>query len=98
MSTATSRARRVSAKTPPWPDGIGDQKVVKIWRLDGASVVFEQLQDDGSYLPAEKSRFLPLRPADGLRWLVDEDYGDELAWERRLDAWAKRLRRTKSNG
>jgi hypothetical protein len=47
-------------------------------------------------LPAETSRFLPLRPEDILRWLIDEDSGDEMAWERRLDKWAKSLRRKKA--
>ncbi len=73
-------------------------QIAEVWRFDGESVVIEQLQSDGSYAPAESSRFLPLRPDDILRWLMVEDYGDELTWERRLDAWAKRLRRKNSNG
>ena len=72
-------------------------RVAEVWRFDGETVVIEQLQDDGSYKPATRSRFLPLRPADFLRWLVEEDYSDELAWEHRLDAWAKSLRRKKSH-
>jgi Uma2 family endonuclease len=71
-------------------------KVAEVWRFDGQSVVMEQLQDDGSYTAIEASRFLPLRPEDILRWLIEEDYADELAWERRLEQWAKRLRRRKS--
>ena len=70
-------------------------KVAEIWRFDGESLVIEQLQDDGSYAPVKTSRFLPLRPEDLLRWLTREDYSDELDWERRLDQWAKRLRRKK---
>ena len=70
-------------------------RVAEIWRFDGDTVVIEQLQDDGSYAPAKTSRFLPLRPKDLLRWLIQEDYSDEIAWERRLDQWAKRLRRKK---
>jgi Uma2 family endonuclease len=70
-------------------------QVVEVWRFDGESVVIEQLQDDGSYAPAATSRFLPLRATDILRWLIKEDFGDELDWERRLDEWAKRLRRKK---
>src|SRR5262249_27453336 len=39
--------------------------VSEIWRfVKGQKVVIEQLQPDGSYLPAESSRFLPLRAAD----------------------------------
>jgi hypothetical protein len=80
------------------PDIDAKLEIAEIWRFDGQSVVIEHLRDDGSYTPAETSRFLPLRPADTLRWLVDEDSDDELAWERRLDAWAKTLRRKKSDG
>jgi Uma2 family endonuclease len=70
-------------------------KVAEILRFDGESVVIEQLQADGSYLPVKASRFLPLRPEDLLHWLIQEPYEDEIAWERRLDQWAKRLRRKK---
>jgi Uma2 family endonuclease len=70
-------------------------QVAEVWRFDGASVVIEQLQADGSYAPAETSRFLPVRASDILRWLIDEDSADEIAWERRLDQWARRLRRRK---
>ena len=71
-------------------------EIAEIWRFDGQSVVIEQLRGDGAYVPAETSRFLPLRPEDILRWLIDEDSGDEMAWERRLDKWAKSLRRKKA--
>jgi Uma2 family endonuclease len=70
-------------------------QVAEVWRFDGKSLVIEQLRDDGSYAPAETSQFLPLRAREILRWLIDEDSADEIAWERRLDAWAKRLRRKK---
>jgi Uma2 family endonuclease len=65
----------------------------ELWRFDGQTVVIEHLQQDGTYKPVQASRFLPLRAADIQRWLIDEDSSDELAWERRLEAWAKRLRR-----
>ena len=70
-------------------------RVAEVWRFDGESVVIEQLQEDGSYAPAETSRFLPVRASDILRWLIDENSADEIDWERRLGAWAKRLRRKK---
>jgi Uma2 family endonuclease len=68
-------------------------RVAEVWRFDGESLVIEQLRDDGSYTPSEASRFLPLRAAEVIRWLVEEDSGDHLAWERRLDDWAQGLRR-----
>jgi Uma2 family endonuclease len=77
------------------PEIYAKLKVAEIWRFDGESPVIDQLQVDGSYLPAKSSRFLPIRPEDLTRWLIDEPYDDEIAWERRLDQWAKRLRRKK---
>jgi len=68
-------------------------RVAEVWRFDGETVVIEQLQEDGSYASAESSRFLPLRAEEIRRWLVDEDSGDELAWERRLAEWARGLGR-----
>jgi Uma2 family endonuclease len=68
-------------------------QVAEVWRFDGEALVFEQLQEDGSYTSAESSRFLPLRAEQILRWLLDEDSGDELAWERRLEEWARGLGR-----
>jgi hypothetical protein len=59
-------------------------------------LVIEQLQDDGSYATAESSRFLPVRSDEVLQWLIAEDFSDELAWERRLDAWEKRVCRRRS--
>jgi Uma2 family endonuclease len=65
--------------------------VVEVWRFDGEKVVIEDLREDGSYAPAESSRFLPIRAEDIRRWLVDEDSTYELAWERRLSEWARGL-------
>jgi Uma2 family endonuclease len=66
-------------------------QVAEVWRFDGVSLAIEQLQEDGSYAPVESSRFLPLRAKEIRRWLVNEDSGDELAWERRLEEWARGL-------
>jgi Uma2 family endonuclease len=65
--------------------------VAEIWRFDGEKVVVEQLQQDGSYAPADSSRFLPIRAEDVRRWLVDEDSTYELVWERQLGEWARGL-------
>jgi len=67
-------------------------QVAEVWRFDGKALVIEQLGPDGKYLPAESSRFLPLRADDVLRWLIAEDSGDEVAWEQRLEEWAMSLR------
>ncbi len=68
-------------------------RAAEVWRFDGAEVTIEQLQPDGSYAPAQTSRFLPVRAEEILRWLFDEDASLELPWERRLRQWARRLRR-----
>jgi Uma2 family endonuclease len=68
-------------------------RVAEVWRFDGETLVIEHLREDGSYASAESSRFLPLRAEEIRRWLVDEDSGDELAWERRLGEWARGLGR-----
>ena len=38
---------------------------------------------------SRSSRFLPVRAEEVRRWVVDEDFSDELAWEQRLRAWAR---------
>jgi Uma2 family endonuclease len=68
-------------------------RAAEVWRFDGAKVTIEQLQPDGSYAPAQTSRFLPVRAEEILRWLVDEDATLGLPWQRRLRQWARRLRR-----
>jgi Uma2 family endonuclease len=65
----------------------------EVWRFDGAEVMIEQRQPDGSYAPAQGSRFLPVRAEEILRWLLDDDATLTLAWERRLRQWARRLKR-----
>jgi Uma2 family endonuclease len=60
-------------------------RVVEVWRFDGEAAVIEHPQLDGSYAPAEASRFLPIGPADIRRWLVQEDSSHRLAWQRRLN-------------
>jgi Uma2 family endonuclease len=64
-------------------------KVPEVWRLEGESVVIEQLQKDGTYAPVESSRFLPIRAEEVYRWVVVEDTNDELAWEQRLREWIR---------
>lgn len=66
-------------------------RVAEIWRFDLKTIVIEQLQPDGTYAPAETSRFLPIGPADLRRWLVEEDSSQRLAWQRRLNQWAMGL-------
>jgi Uma2 family endonuclease len=68
-------------------------QVPEVWRFDGEQVTIEQLQDDGSYLEVEMSRFLPVKAKEIRRWILDEDATDQSAWCRRLRTWARRLAR-----
>lgn len=68
-------------------------RVPEVWRFDGRVVVIEQLQADGTYAPAETSRFLGISATDVRRWLVEEDATRSLAWERRLVEWTRGLAR-----
>jgi Uma2 family endonuclease len=64
-------------------------QVAELWRFDGVDFVIEDLQPDGTYRPVEMSRFLPVRAEDVRRWVIEEDFSDELDWEQRLRAWAR---------
>lgn len=67
-------------------------RIAEVWRLvKGKTLVIEQLQPDGSYAPAEASRFLPIRPDEVIGWLYAEDVGQHDAWYRRLNHWAMGL-------
>lgn len=68
-------------------------RVTEIWRFGGKTIVIERLREDASYAEVKASWFLPMKSEEILRWLIEEDYADELAWERRLEQWARRLRR-----
>lgn len=64
-------------------------RVEEVWRFDEESVVIEQLRPDSTYVPAESSRFLPIRAEEVARWIILEDTIDKLAWERRLREWIR---------
>jgi len=64
-------------------------KVPEVWRFEQESLVIEHLGEDGTYGPAESSRFLPVRAEEVYRWVAVEDSSDELVWEERLRDWAR---------
>jgi Uma2 family endonuclease len=64
-------------------------RVAEVWRFVGETVVFEQLQEDGSYSRVNTSQFLPIRPEEVTRWITDGDVVNRTAWERRLRAWIR---------
>ncbi len=66
--------------------------VAEVWRLvRGQELIIEQLQGEGSYVAAEKSRFLQIGAADVLRWLTDAATEHQASWNRRLTQWAMEL-------
>lgn len=70
-------------------------QVAELWYFDGEEVTIEQLGEDGNYRPAEQSRFLPIKPAEIRRWLLEEEALDRTAWLLRLRAWLRRIARTR---
>jgi hypothetical protein len=70
-------------------------QVAEIWYFDGEDVTIEQLGADGNYTVASQSRFLPVKPEEIRRWLLEEDSLDRMAWTLRLRAWLRRISRTR---
>jgi Uma2 family endonuclease len=64
-------------------------KVPELWRARDGSVSIEHLGPDGTYVPAVRSRYLPVSPEDVTRWVFAEDKSDVVVWEKRLRAWAR---------
>ena len=62
-------------------------KVAEVWRFDGESLTIEQLGPDGKYVPADSIRFLPIRPAEVVHWVVEENTDDLADWRARLRVW-----------
>jgi Uma2 family endonuclease len=79
----------ISASQVDRPSIYAALQVPEVWRFDGESLTIETLEPDGNYLAVEASRFLPIRAVEVVRWLVEEDLSDKLAWERRLRAWIR---------
>jgi hypothetical protein len=82
--------------SPPQVDREGIYKslqVTEIWRFDGEDVTIERLGEDGTYVGADISRFLPVKAVEIRRWIVEEDWSEQTAWCLRLRAWLRRLSR-----
>ena len=63
----------------------GSEDARSLWRnfRDG-SVSIEHLGPDGIYVPAVRSRYLPVSPEDVTRWVFTEDKSDVVIWGKRL--------------
>jgi Uma2 family endonuclease len=64
-------------------------EVPEIWRSRKQAVSIEQLDPGGKYVPAPRSRFLPVRSEDVTRWVFSEDSVGIVAWEDRLREWVR---------
>ena len=71
-------------------------KVTELWIFDGTTLTIHRLGEDGRYQVVESSGFLPIDPAQILRWLLHEDRAaDYGGWTRRIRTWAKRTLKRK---
>ena len=64
-------------------------EVPEFWRARKQSVSIEHLGPDGEYVPALRSRFLPVQPEDITRWIFNEDSTSLVRWEERLREWVR---------
>jgi len=64
-------------------------QVPEFWRIRNKTVSIEQLGPDGTYSPAQRSRFLPVRAEDVTLWFFTEDSSSLVAWEERLRQWIR---------
>jgi Uma2 family endonuclease len=63
--------------------------VPEVWRFDGETLRVDRLRDDRTYEEVPASLFLPVTPAEVVRWVVSEEVADETAWVRRLRQWVR---------
>jgi len=71
-------------------------KVTELWTFDGTNLTIHRLGEDGRYRVVESSGFLPIDPAQVLRWLLHEDRAaDHGGWTRRIRTWARRTLKKK---
>jgi Uma2 family endonuclease len=63
--------------------------VPEIWIFDGDVLTIKQLDDSREkYADAPLGLWLPVRPDEVVRWVVEEDTWDSNRWEQRLREWA----------
>lgn len=63
--------------------------VPEIWVFDGEVLTIKQLDETGEkYADAPLGLWLPVRPDEVVRWVVEEDTWDSDRWEHRVRDWA----------
>ncbi len=63
--------------------------VPEVWQHDGVDCAIQRLRDDGTYEERPDSLFLPLWPADVVRWVEQAQGQDGLAWAEQVRAWVR---------
>jgi Uma2 family endonuclease len=64
-------------------------RVLEVWRFHAGIVSIEQLSADESYVAAESSRFLHVRPDEITRWVVNEKSTNRRQWKTSLQTWIR---------
>jgi Uma2 family endonuclease len=64
-------------------------QVSEVWRFHAGIVSIEHIDADGSYVAAESSRFLHVRPDEVTRWVVLEKSANRRQWKKRLREWIR---------
>ena len=64
-------------------------KVPEVWRIDFDDVIIERLNAEGIYVVVEASGVLPVRRAEAVRWVLQDDSIEMLTRKRRLRAWMR---------
>jgi Uma2 family endonuclease len=67
-------------------------QVPEFWRARKKSVSIEHLGPHGKYVPADRSRFLPVRSEDVTRWVYREDSTSLVNWEYLVREWVRNLK------
>jgi hypothetical protein len=74
-----------------WSEKVDDYPnpdlAAEVWRVRDKQLLIEQLQPDGTYVPAARSRFLPVTPEEVTRWALEEDARGSVTWKQRLRDW-----------
>jgi Uma2 family endonuclease len=64
-------------------------QVAEVWRFRDGTIAIDQIDAAGTYVTAESSKFLYVRPDEVTRWVVREDASDRVAWRERLAEWVQ---------
>jgi Uma2 family endonuclease len=73
-------------------------KVPELWRFHKEQFSIAQLRPGGTYAPANRSRFLAVRPQDLTSWVSEQQSPGVIAWQDRLREWVRAELGPRANG